>query len=122
MLFPTFNQPLLLLCLAIAGFLCGLFFDAANFLIFPVKKKKVISQILYFFAIIISSIVLFFVNLKINFGQFRLFTLLEFITFLLIERFTIGFLWTKVLEKCYNKLSEFGGKIAQWKKKIKAKK
>ena len=121
MLYPTFNQPLLLLCIAIAGFLCGLIFDAANFLLFAVKKKKFLSQLLYFFAIIISSFVLFFVNLKINYGQFRLFTLFEFITFLLIERFTLGILWTKALDKCYNKLTRVGGKIIQWTKTRKAK-
>lgn len=119
MLYPTFNQPTLILFIALGGFLCGLFFDASNFILFPFKKKKVLTQILYFLSSVLSFLCLFFINLAINYGQFRVFTLLEFVFFLALERITLGFLWTKALSTCYNWLTKLKGKI-KWKKKTKA--
>ncbi len=118
MLYPTFNQPILILFVALGGLACGLTFDLANFILFPIKKKKWLAQIVYFFASLTSFLCLFFINMAINYGEFRLFTLLEFVFFLLLERFTLGFLWTKALSKCYNWLTKLKGKI-KWKKKIK---
>ncbi len=106
MLYPTFNQTLLLLVVAAAGLISGLLFDLANFLIVPFKNKTAIKQVLYFFAILLSFGGLFFVNLIFNLGQFRIFVLIEFVFFLLLERFTLGILWTKAVEKCYNKFAE----------------
>lgn len=118
MLYPTFNQPILILFVALSGFASGLIFDLANFFLFPLKKQKWLKEILYFFSVLIAFVCLYFINLEINYGEFRLFTLIEFVFFLLLERFTLGFLWTKALSKCYNWLTKLKGKI-KWKKKTK---
>ena len=117
MLYPTFNQPMLILFVALSGLFAGLLFDISNFIIFPLKKKKIASQILHFVAVILGFGILFLVNLKFNYGQFRIFVLIEFLFILSIERFTLGILWTKALEKCYNNLRKVK---FPWKKKTKA--
>lgn len=102
MLYETLSQPLVILCIAVVGLLAGLFVDVANILDSFCNKNKVVKHILYFLCTILSASLLFYTNLKINYGKARLYVLVIFFLAYIIERITIGKLWTKLIEKCYN--------------------
>ena len=113
MLYPTMNQPLVVLMVFLAGIASGVCFDIAKVLTFLSGKDKYSKAIFEFLATIISLFMLFLVNLKFNYGQFRLYVLLIFALSLIIEQFFLQLLWTKLLSKCYNRHI--------WKKKDKRK-
>lgn len=122
MLYPTQNQTLLILVIALIGFGCGLLFNFAYLLSCFFKRNKFFTQVFYFISTILSGIILFFVNLNLNYGEFRIFVLIEFLFFLLLEMFTIGKLWTKTIDKCYNQIEKFRAKLTKGKKWKKNKK
>lgn len=106
MLYETLNQPLIITAIFFTGILCALFFDFASLVYYLCNKNKVVKQIADFFAAILSFFILFLVNLSVNFGKFRIYIILVFLIGFTIQRFTIGKLWTKFLEKCYIKNKE----------------
>lgn len=99
MLYPTLNQPYVFIMMFLTGLACGLFFDASNFLAQLFNKNKIITQILYTISTFLSIFTLFFVNLDVNFGQFRIFIVLTFLFSFLIERWTIGNFLNKLFIK-----------------------
>ena len=104
MLYPTLVQPLVVLMVFFAGLFSGLIFNMAKILTFLSGGDKYSKGIFDFLATISSFAVLFFVNLKFNYGQFRLYVLGVFLLSLIFEQFLSRVLWTKALSKCYNKL------------------
>ena len=104
MLYPTLNQPLIILFVFLAGLFSGTFFDLARILTLLFGKSKIFKHINEFFATILSCLSLFFVNLRWNYGQFRVYVLLVFLTSFALERIFVSFLWTKLLKKWYNSI------------------
>ena len=113
MLYPTANQPIIIILVVLTGLVSGLFFDISKALCFLSGNDKVSKEIFNFFAVILSSTTLYFVNLKFNYGQFRFYVVMVFFASLSFERFLSKVLWTKVFAKCYNSIRK------KWKKKKK---
>ncbi len=102
MLYPTLNQPYVFIFIMLAGLISGFFFDIANFLNIFFNRNKITKQFLYFFATITSVLILILTNLITNYGIFRIFILLTFLIAFTIQRFTLGSLITKVIDKSTN--------------------
>ena len=100
-LFETLSQPIIILYVALSGFLSGLLFDIAYIITFLCNQNKIVKNILEFFATIGSFIILFIVNQIFLYGQFRLYVLLFFIVFLILEQYTLGKLIAKTRNWCY---------------------
>ena len=115
MLYPTANQSLMIFLVFISGVISGVLFDLAKMLTFLSGKDKASKNIFEFFATILSFAILFTINLKFNYGQFRLYVIAIFLASLFVEQFLFKVLWTKVIKKCYNNFVE------RWKKKGKTK-
>ncbi len=97
MLYSTLNQPLVFCILFFSGGLCSVFF-----IFIKLFKKNFIKQIYSFFSIILSFVIFTIANLFANYGQFRFYTILSFLTGLTVFYFIFKFLWTKLCQKCYN--------------------
>lgn len=104
MLYETLSQPTIFLCLSLTGFCAGFLFDFKNIFCLYFKHKKIISQILLFFATFFTFFAFFYANLKINYGQFRFFAIIGFMLSFLIQRFISKNFLAKTLITCYNKL------------------
>lgn len=98
MLFETLSQPLILLWIVASGILCGFIFDLSNLLFKLSNCNKIFRYFLDFFSVIITAFVLFLVILKINYGDLRLYEILIFTLFVLLQRATIGKLLAKTLK------------------------
>ena len=106
MLYQSLSQPLVFLCIFCTGIASGLLFDCKKLLVALCNKNKVFDQVLGFICVSISALGLFLTNLGINYGRFRLYILLAFALSFTLERFSIGKLWTKIIDVCYNKVKE----------------
>ena len=106
MLFPTLNQPLVLLFIFMAGLLSGLIFDFAKILTYICSKDKFSKHIFEFFATIFSFGLVFLLNLKFNLGQFRIYILAVFFASFALEKIFSKFLWTKFLLKWYTSITK----------------
>ena len=115
MLYPTLNQPLIVLWLLLAGFFGGLIFDLFRFVAMLSGNDKYSKYIFDFFATICVFGLLVLVNLKLNYGQFRLYVPFVFMITFTFERIIIKILWTKLLQKWYSN-------IAQRRKSVKSRK
>lgn len=104
MLYEALAQPLIFLCMSAAGFCCGFLFDIKTILSYFLKNNKIWQQVLLFFACFALFFVFFAVNLKINYGQFRFFTVLAFSLSFSIQRFFISSFVANPIKKCYNKM------------------
>lgn len=105
MLYPTINQPYVILIIFLVGFASGILFDIANILS-KLSNDKFAKVLFDFLAVIFSFFILFYSNLHINYGQFRFYIVAIFLLAIMIERFISKILWTKCIKKCYNKLKE----------------
>ena len=121
MLYESLSQPIIILCILAIGIACGMIFDVGKFINYFFNQNKFTKQLILSFCTILSAVLLFIVNLQVNYGRFRVYILLLFTISFIVERYTIGKLWTKALEKCYNKLIKFktwlNGKVNGRKKK-----
>ena len=109
MLYQTLGQPFVFLIIFAAGFIAGGFFDLSALLSFLSGKDKYSKNIFDFFAVVISFALLYFANLIFNYGLFRFYVLFLFLIALAFERF-LSKLWTKAIQKCYNKHKNYGNK------------
>ena len=105
MLYPTLNQPLMFVLLLVAGFLAGLIFDIFNLISTLLGNDKITTNFFSFLSVLFSFALLFLTNLIFNYGQYRLYVLLIFLAAFLLERLISRFLWTKLVKKCYSKIS-----------------
>ena len=117
MLYETLNQPLLLLIFLTAGVVGGFIFDAGNYIKFLFSNKKAPYVVIDFIETSMCLGLLFFVNLKYNYGQVRLFPALIFFIFFSLERITIGKMLAKIYISCYNLLRKAIKKNTQRKNK-----
>ncbi len=121
-LFETLSQLYILLCLIVFGFISGFVFDVFNTITFLCNNNKVTKNILQCIATILCFFILFLVNLKTNYGQFRLYIFLVYFLFIFVERITIGKVIAKTNIWCYNTFKKFINIITKgkkWKKKTK---
>lgn len=121
-LFETLNQPYILVWLIFSGFLCGLFFDFSQTITFLCNNNKVVKIVFDAFATLSSFFVLFFVNLNLNYGQFRVYVVFVFLLFLFLERISVGKLIAKTNSWCYNLFKKFTNYITKEKNIWKTKK
>jgi len=106
MLYESLAQPTIFLILSAVGFFSGIIFDLKNIFSFLLKKKKILNQILLFFAVLIVFFMFYLVNLKVNYGEYRFFSIIAFMLAFSIERFfVLNFVANKALG-CYNKFKE----------------
>ena len=108
MLYETLSQPLAFICIFLVGIFCGFLFDLANLLNIFFNRNKVCLQI---FCVIFSAFLVFFVNLKINYGKARFFVAIAFVLAFWLERQTVGRLWSKFLNFCGNKWHAYKTKM-----------
>ena len=102
MLYPTLDQPVILIVVFCSGLAAGALFDVVKLLTVLSGKDRFSKHILDFLATIVSFAILFLVNLKINYGQFRVYVLALYLTGILLQRLISKFLWTKLFLKWYN--------------------
>lgn len=103
MLYESLSQPIICFILSCVGLFSGIIFDLKNILLYFFKKNKILNQILIFFAIIFVFFIYFFVNLKINYGEIRFFTIFIFFLAFSIERFVSQKFLANLIIKWYNK-------------------
>ena len=101
-LFETLSQLYIILWIILCGYGCGLFFDIAYMITFLCNNNKVVKNILEFVAVILSVMVLFLINQALLFGQFRLYVILFFMIFLILEQLTLGKIIAKTRNWCYH--------------------
>ena len=97
-LYESLSQPIILLCVIIAGFLSGFVFDVCNLFFKLASKSKIFRHILDVMAVFACGFVFFAVILTVNYGDLRVYELLFFVAFLLLQRATIGKLLAKTLK------------------------
>ena len=105
MLFETLSQPQMVLFVVLFGFLSGIIFDLQK-LFKKSIKNRFFDYLSSFFCVFLTILIYFFVNLKLNYGEFRFYILLMFFLSLAFERLFIGNLLENLLRKWYNKLTE----------------
>lgn len=106
MLYPTLSQPLVFLVVFASGLAGGVIFDIFRCLTFLSGNDKYSKILFDFLSVIFSFALLFIVNLRINYGQFRVYVVLSFLIALYLERLFSKFLWTKCIKRCYNRFKE----------------
>ncbi len=110
LLYETLSQPAVFFIIFSIGLLSGLLFDFKSYISFLFAKNKIISILLDIVVAFLTCLILYFSNLKFNYGEFRFYVLIAFFNGLLIERFSIGIFVAKFFSWCYNK---FGKLISQ---------
>ena len=88
------------------GLASGLLFDLARILSFFSGNDKYSKGLFDFLAVVFSFGLLFYCNLAVNYGQFRLYVVVTFLFAILLERVLSKFLWTKCIKRCYNNFKE----------------
>ena len=86
MLYPTLNQPIVMLVMFFVGFASGFLFDFAFLLKKSLKDLKATNIFFDFLACIFSFVIFFVTNLYINYGQFRIYVVVVFIFACLLQR------------------------------------
>ncbi|MBO5394865.1 MAG: spore cortex biosynthesis protein YabQ [Clostridia bacterium] len=114
MLYPTLNQPLIIVMMLLAGFACGIVFDVCRILTLLSGNDKVSKHIFDFIATLISCAVLYLNNLHFNYGRFRLYVIALFLISFALERKLVQKLWTKLLQKWYSSIVQ---RREEWKNK-----
>lgn len=97
MLYDTLNQFSFFLILALLGFSCGFLFDLKKII-----KNKTISNVFDFIFVVLCFTCLYIVNLKQHYGLFRMFPIVVFFVFLILQRFLSKKILAKFFQKCYN--------------------
>lgn len=117
MLYPTLNQPLVLLIIFLVGLFCGLIFDIARILTTISGGDRWSRNIFDFVAVVFSFGVLFFANLYVNLGQFRIYVIIVFLISFGLQRLFSKILWTKLLSKWYTSITKKKGVKLEKRKK-----
>lgn len=116
MLYPTSNQPLVLGALFLCGLFSGVIFDFFKILSTLTRNDKFAIHFFDFVATIFSCLLLFFTNLWLNYGQFRIYVVVVYLLSFSLERILSKFFWTKLLSKWYSNITT-RGKLERKKKK-----
>ena len=97
----------------LAGFVSGIIFDVFHLLTSLSGGDKVSRHIFDFVAVLVSGAILFLNNLHFDYGQFRVYVIVLFLTSFIFERKLAQKLWTKLLEKWYTSIVQ---RREQWKR------
>ena len=120
MLYPTVNQPIVIIAMFFTGLACGLIFEIFRFLTFLSGNDKISKNFFDFLAVIFLFVLFFIVNLAVNYGQFRVYVILIFLIGFAVEEIILKILWTKLIEKCYTRIvTKVRTSKAKWKTKRK---
>lgn len=106
MLYTSLSQPTIFALFCLSGFLSGFWVDLKNIISTIFRKNTVLNHIfsfLFYFFVFFSY---FFINLNINFGEIRFFSLITFIGSFAIQRFIMNNFVAKTLTTWYNKAKE----------------
>ena len=106
LLYPTLNQPLILLAIFACGIISGFIFDLFRVLTTLSGNDKFSKHFFDFLATIFSILILFFLNLWFNYGQFRLYVVVFFLLSFTLQRFISKILWTKLFSKWYSRITK----------------
>lgn len=120
MLYPTLNQPAVIFAMLGVGLVSGLLIDGGRILAWLTGEGSFARHFFDFIALFFSCGLLIFVNLMVNYGQFRIYVFVIFILSLMLERFLSKILWTKLISKCYTNVVAKREKITKrisWKKR-----
>jgi len=113
-LYETLNQPRLFVIFICFGIICGLIFDIGNFIKFLCANKKFACVFIDLIQTSLSLGIIFYVNLKYNYGLFRLYPYIIYGVAFAIERFTLGKVIAKIYLVCYNFFVKIKNKL--WRK------
>ena len=83
MLYETLIQPKLLFIFVFLGIFCGFLFDFSKIIKYFFANKKTPSKIITLLTTLFSLFLLFFHNLKFNYGSIRLFPFFVFLVSLI---------------------------------------
>jgi len=122
MLFETLFQPKIFFFLMLIGFASGFVYDICLYIVFLCKNNKIVKIIFDFLGTTIIIATFYFSVLYLDYGDFRAYHFLTFIIFLLLQRYTLGKLIAKLLDKCYNVFVKLFEMISKGLQKIKWKK
>lgn len=105
MLYPTLSQPLVFLCLILAGLIGGLVYELALIVTKICGNGRFTKQIMLFVATIMCAVLFFVVNLSVNYGEFRIYALLTYVFTIILEWIILGKFFAILSQKCYNVLN-----------------
>lgn len=91
-----------MLIFLVLGIIGGAIFDIGNYVKFLCSFKKMPFIVIDIIETSLCLLLIFFANLKYNYGQIRLFPALTFMISFIIERLTIGKMLAKIYITCYN--------------------
>ena len=114
MLYATLNQPIVFFVLLLIGFSAGVIFDAIKLLNYFFNHNNISKQIFLFLCILAVFAIFSEVNLTLNFGEIRFYSFLAFFGGITLQRFTIGILFAKVTQKCYNQIVKLWQKVKRF--------
>lgn len=122
MLFETLFQPKIFFFLMLIGFASGFVYDICLYIVFLCKNNKIVKIIFDFLGTTIIIAIFYLSVVMLDYGDFRIYHFLTFTTFLLLQRYTLGKLIAKLLDKCYNVFIKIFEKISKGIQKSKWKK
>lgn len=114
MLYPTLSQPIIILLFVVIGFFSGFIFDIFSLINYFFNNNKISRQIFYFLSIFPVFIIFYYLNLSFNYGQIRFYPFLLFFSSLILERITLGNIFAKLYDKCYNLNRKLWEKLSKW--------
>ncbi len=103
MLYSSLSQPLVWTTLFCAGLICGLIYPATLFFIKKIKKNTIIRHLFDFIFVILCGFCYYFLNLYVNYGQFRFFSVVAFLLGFGLAWLATEKLFAKLVKTCYNK-------------------
>ena len=118
MLFETLFQYTSFLWLFFGGLCSGIFFDISTLFLKIFKKNAFFANFFDFFSTLLTLFLFFIINLKINFGQIRLFSVFSFFLSFAIERFVSKKFIAFYISKWYNNFNENRRKNKQKEKQL----
>ena len=110
-LFETLSQPITIIFVMMFGFMSGLFFDVCYLITFLCNNNKIVKNIMEFVAVVCSFCVLFVQSQIFLNGQFRLYVLIFFVLFLMLEQCTLGKFIAKTRNWCYDIFRKFSQRM-----------
>lgn len=122
MLYETVFQTKIFFFMLLIGFGCGFIYDVCFYIVFLCKNNKIVRVVFDFLGTLIIFAIFYFAVLKLDYGDFRAYHFFVFTAFLLLQRYTLGKIIAKLLDKCYNIFIKLFEKIAKGLQKIKWKK
>ena len=71
-----------------------------------VAINKFTKEMCNLIAVSFAFVILFYSNLVVNYGQFRIYVVASFLLAIFLERILSKFLWTRCIKRCYNNFKE----------------